>query len=118
MPCPVFFRFWNIIIEKIFKTSIPKISVVGFDEIFKGLEVDRSGWGVEPVKIFTPGTIAGLRNLEEFVEKRIKAYGAKRNDPNVSALSNLSPWVNMGQVSCWGYDSGGGGGDGLSVHIK
>ena len=30
---------------------------------------------------------------------RFKAYGSSRNDPNVAALSNLSPWVNMGQIS-------------------
>ena len=63
------------------------------------MEVDRKGWGVDPVDTFTPGTKAGLFNLEEFVKKRIKAYGAKRNDPNEEALSNLSPWVNMGQIS-------------------
>ena len=67
--------------------------------VYKGLDVDREGWGVEPVTTFTPGTKAGLENLQEFVSKRIKLYGAKRNDPNESALSNLSPWVNMGQIS-------------------
>ena len=66
--------------------------------VYKGLKVDRQGWGVEPVTSFAPGTRAGLANLQQFVEKRIKAYGASRNDPNVAALSNLSPWVNHGQV--------------------
>ena len=75
-----------------------QISGLDFDEVYKGLKIDRTGWGVEPVKTFTPGTRAGLCNLEEFCAKRIKEYGAKRNDPNVSALSNLSPWVNNGQV--------------------
>ena len=72
---------------------------ISFDSVYNSLEVDRKGWGVEPVEMFAPGTSAGLKNLKEFVGQRFKAYGSKRNDPNVAALSNLSPWVNMGQVS-------------------
>lgn len=70
-----------------------------FEVIEKGLEAERSGWGVEPVKTFQPGTRAGLLNLQVFVEARLKVYGSSRNDPNAEALSNLSPWVNTGQVS-------------------
>jgi len=70
-----------------------------FEAVYNSLEVDRKGWGVEPVDTFPPGTSAGLGNLKEFVNKRIGAYGKQRNDPNVAALSNMSPWVNMGQVS-------------------
>lgn len=70
-----------------------------FETVYNSLDVDRKGWGVEPVDTFLPGTTAGLKNLNDFVDKRIKAYGSQRNDPNVAALSNMSPWVNMGQVS-------------------
>jgi len=97
----VFFTESDLIIFCLYKnleTCGLQISGLDFDEIYKGLKIDRTGWGVEPVKTFTPGTRAGLCNLEEFCAKRIKEYGAKRNDPNVSALSNLSPWVNNGQV--------------------
>jgi deoxyribodipyrimidine photolyase len=69
-----------------------------FDLVLKNAEVERSGWGVSPVDTFQPGTLAGLANLQEFVESRLKAYGSSRNDPNAGALSNLSPWVNTGQV--------------------
>ena len=44
------------------------------------------------------GTRAGLANLEQFVEKRLKKYGDKRNDPNEKALSDISPWAHFGQV--------------------
>jgi len=75
------------------------VTDISFESVYNTLEVDRKGWGVEPVEMFAPGTCAGLKNLKEFVGQRLKAYGSKRNDPNVAALSNLSPWVNMGQVS-------------------
>ena len=81
----------------LYKGKVPRPD---FDEIYSSLEVDTEGWGVEPVSdFFPPGTEAGLENLHDFVSKRIKAYGKSRNDPNVNALSNMSPWVNMGQVS-------------------
>lgn len=76
-----------------------KVGKANFEAVYNSLEVDTKGWGVEPVGNFPPGTNAGLKNLKEFVDKRIKAYGGQRNDPNVAALSNMSPWVNMGQVS-------------------
>lgn len=76
-----------------------KLPEPDFDLVLKNLDIERSGWGVEPVKTFQPGTRAGLHNLEQFVEQRLKAYGSSRNDPNAGALSNLSPWVNTGQVS-------------------
>jgi deoxyribodipyrimidine photo-lyase len=67
---------------------------------YKGLQVDREGWGVAPVSDrFSPGTMAGLANLQGFVQERIKGYGARRNDPNAAVLSDLSPWINHGQVS-------------------
>jgi len=76
-----------------------QICDVDFALIYKGLEVDKTGWGVQPVDTFAPGTKAGHANLQQFVAQRIKVYGSKRNDPNVAALSNLSPWVNHGQIS-------------------
>jgi len=76
-----------------------EVGKINFKAVYNSLEVDEKGWGVESVETFPPGTSAGLKNLKEFVEKRIKVYGGQRNDPNVAALSNMSPWVNMGQVS-------------------
>ncbi len=35
-----------------------------------------------------------FRMLKSFVDTRLKIYAEKRNDPNVNALSNLSPWYN------------------------
>ena len=90
---------------KIINNNIPEqIPETDFEMVLKSLEVERSGWGVEPVDTFQPGTRAGLHNLEQFVEKRLKGYGSSRNDPNAGALSNISPWVNTGQVPVRGSD--------------
>lgn len=79
------------------KTKIPEPD---FDLVEKSLSVERSGgWGTGPVATFQAGTRAGLANLQDFVESRLKGYGATRNDPNAGTLSNLSPWVNHGQIS-------------------
>ena len=69
-----------------------------FKSVLDSLDIDRTGWGVEPPATFTPGADAALANLQEFVAKRLKVYDKSRNDPNVEALSRLSPWVNHGQV--------------------
>lgn len=62
-----------------------------------GIQVDEK---VGPVDdYFTPGTKAGLENLEAFARTRLKAYGTSRNDPNVKALSDISPWAHFGQIS-------------------
>lgn len=43
-----------------------------------------------------PGTKAGLAVLESFIDVRLKLFDSRRNDPNVAALSQLSPWIRFG----------------------
>ena len=77
-----------------------KVAGADFAAVYASLKVDREGWGVAPVdEHFAPGTEAGLANLEQFVSSRLKHYSSDRNDPTKFALSNMSPWVNHGQVS-------------------
>lgn len=45
-----------------------------------------------------PGYRNGIDMLESFISKRLKVYD-KRNDPNIDALSNLSPYFHFGQIS-------------------
>lgn len=47
----------------------------------------------------TPGEAAAHRVLEQFLADRINDYAAKRNDPNESVLSNLSPYLRWGNIS-------------------
>jgi len=68
-----------------------------FATVYTGLEVDMSVMPVD--EHFKPGTKAGLANLQTFVSSRLSGYSTDRNNPNKAVLSNLSPWVNHGQVS-------------------
>ena len=54
---------------------------------------------VKSVEWAQPGTVHGYEMLASFITNRIKIYNTKRNDPNVKALSNLSPWFHFGQLS-------------------
>ncbi len=55
----------------------------------------------EPAKVdwVTPGEKAGYKTLETFISSRLHGYASKRNDPNESAQSNLSPYITFGQIS-------------------
>lgn len=72
--------------------------VFNLERALKSLQVDRT---VGPVsqELFKPGAAAGKRQLEEFLKKRLKAFGQLRNDPTKEALSGLSPWIKFGQIS-------------------
>mmetsp|Transcript_104278 Transcript_104278/g.185349 ORF Transcript_104278/g.185349 Transcript_104278/m.185349 type:complete len:406 (-) Transcript_104278:435-1652(-) len=72
----------------------------GFDlqAALKSLQVDRK---VGPVSeaLFKPGSVAGQARLKDFIQTRLKIFGALRNNPNKQALSGLSPWIKFGQLS-------------------
>jgi len=70
-----------------------------WESVEKALKVDRKGYGVEPVEWAVPGTRGGHDRVHKFVTECLKIYADKRNDPVVDALSNISPWVNFGQIS-------------------
>lgn len=90
------FYLSNMKSPHLFTTQIPKAN---FESVLNYLDIDRKGWGVEPTEKFQAGTKAALENLEEFVKGgRLKVYDKSRNDPNVEALSQVSPWINHGQV--------------------
>lgn len=36
--------------------------------------------------------------LESFINKRIKVFGSKRNDPTIDGLSKISPWLHFGKT--------------------
>ena len=69
---------------------------IDWDLVKKEQKVDES---VKSVEWAQPGTVHGYEMLASFVTNRIKIYNTKRNDPNVKALSNLSPWFHFGQLS-------------------
>ncbi|XP_061588872.1 CPD photolyase isoform X3 [Cololabis saira] len=60
------------------------------------LQVDRT---VAEPQWAEPGPAGGAAMLESFIDVRLKLFGSQRNDPNVAALSQLSPWLRFGQLS-------------------
>ena len=71
-------------------------SIEDWKNVLKSLKLDHT---VKPAHGIKAGTQAGFQCLLSFVDTRIKFYDDKRNDPNVDALSNMSPWFHMGNVS-------------------
>ncbi|XP_015793374.1 deoxyribodipyrimidine photo-lyase [Tetranychus urticae] len=62
----------------------------------KSLKCDRS---VPDVNWIKPGYRAGIKMLSDFVEKKIRWYNDKRNDPSQDVQSNLSPYFHFGQIA-------------------
>jgi deoxyribodipyrimidine photo-lyase len=46
-----------------------------------------------------PGSAAAEALLEDFIEERLNPYASERNDPNLNALSGLSPYLHFGHIS-------------------
>ncbi|CDQ80029.1 unnamed protein product [Oncorhynchus mykiss] len=85
---------------------------VDWAEALSSLEVDRT---VEEVDWAKSGTAAGIAMLESFIDLRLKNFATQRNNPNSSAVSQLSPWIRFGhlsaqrvvlQVKCCGKSAG------------
>ena len=53
---------------------------------------------VKPVSWVKPGYKQALNTLHKFIEN-INSYENDRNDPNIKASSNLSPYLHFGQIS-------------------
>lgn len=48
---------------------------------------------------WVPGPAAALQAVDRFCADRLKIYADKRNDPNIEACSDLSPYINFGHLS-------------------
>lgn len=66
------------------------------DAMLDALDLDAS---VAEVDWCAPGAAAAHATLASFCTERLKIFGAKRNDPNARALSNLSPYFHFGQLA-------------------
>uniref|UniRef100_A0AAY4A7S5 Deoxyribodipyrimidine photo-lyase n=1 Tax=Denticeps clupeoides TaxID=299321 RepID=A0AAY4A7S5_9TELE len=69
---------------------------IDWENTLSSLEVDRS---VGEVDWAQPGTTGGFSMLESFIDQRLQYFATHRNNPNVAALSQLSPWIHFGQIS-------------------
>lgn len=69
---------------------------IDWKKTLKSVDVDQSVGEVDWIK---PGYTHAVEMLESFIDKRLKLFGTKRNDPLVNALSNLSPYFHFGQIA-------------------
>ncbi|XP_041029258.1 CPD photolyase isoform X2 [Carcharodon carcharias] len=77
-------------------TSPLKSQLIDWDAAYAKLQVDLK---VKEVDWAKPGTAAGLTRMESFIEEQLKYFSTDRNNPNKTALSNMSPWFHFGQIS-------------------
>ncbi len=66
------------------------------DDVLQGMHPDKS---IPPVQELKPGPAAALGTLHSFILDKLYSYSEKRNDPNMQALSNLSPYLHFGHIS-------------------
>ena len=66
------------------------------DGLLQEMDLDRT---IKPVQWLTPGPAGAGDVLDDFMANRLALYQEKRNDPNMLALSNLSPYLHFGHTS-------------------
>jgi deoxyribodipyrimidine photo-lyase len=76
--------------------DLSPLSLESPDAVLAQLTIDRR---ITPVDTYHGGLSHALSNLSIFLSERLAIYPDKRNDPNVRALSNMSPYLHFGQIS-------------------
>lgn len=76
-----------------YQSELP-VTPVDWEQLLASRKTDRT---VTPVTWLKPGAKAGLKQLRTFIEDGA-GYAERRNDPNLDALSNLSPYLHFGQI--------------------
>jgi deoxyribodipyrimidine photo-lyase len=71
-------------------------AVIDWTTIQSKLQCDMT---IPPVAHIQPGTRAGLATLALFVTTKLGIYHDKRNQPQIDACSNMSPYFHFGQVA-------------------
>lgn len=94
----VLFIFWCDVLKKETRPLLihpfSTLQKIDWDQTLSSLKVDRT---VKETNWAQPGTCGGMAMLESFIDFRLKLFGNQRNDPNINALSQLSPWIHFGQ---------------------
>ncbi len=75
---------------------LDSLDLEGPDRIIKRLKIDTA---VGKVTGFRGGATEAERRLQDFLKNKLRDYAEQRNDPNVDAQSNLSPYLHFGQIS-------------------
>jgi deoxyribodipyrimidine photo-lyase len=76
--------------------KLDSLDLSDIGRVIRKLKIDTS---VGPVAGFQGGAREAKRRLSAFIRERLDDYAEKRNDPNLDATSNLSPYLHFGQIS-------------------
>jgi deoxyribodipyrimidine photo-lyase len=82
-------------VNKSMDLQLSSIDVSGPDDVMAGLKIDHS---VQKSGYYRGGQREASRRLDLFLAK-LDRYPQERNDPNLPALSDLSPYLHFGQIS-------------------
>ncbi|MCF8259740.1 MAG: deoxyribodipyrimidine photo-lyase [Melioribacteraceae bacterium] len=74
----------------------PNLEKVDWEKARNSLKINFS---VPEVDWLIPGESTAKSILEKFINQKLESYNQHRNDPNLNALSNLSPYFHFGQIS-------------------
>lgn len=66
------------------------------EAILGQLNIDRS---VSPVDNYIGGYSEAIKHLDDFIKNKLSDYDEKRGDPTTNYLSNMSPYLQFGQIS-------------------
>jgi deoxyribodipyrimidine photolyase len=80
-----------------FRAKLPSVDVTDVDLLLSSLAVDRS---VARTTDYVGGEKEARKRLRQFVRDKLSGYHSDRNDPNLDGVSNLSPYLHFGQISC------------------
>lgn len=80
-----------------FRAKLPSVDVTDVDLLLSSLAVDRS---VARTTDYVGGEKEARKRLRQFVRDKLSGYDSDRNDPNLDGVSNLSPYLHFGQISC------------------
>jgi deoxyribodipyrimidine photo-lyase len=69
---------------------------IDWERLLGDLPIDRS---IPEIDWLKAGEKAAHRTLKRFIDHTLSEYPLKRNDPNQSGQSNLSPYLHFGQIS-------------------
>ncbi len=78
------------------KLEFSSINLADLDGLLARLPLDR---GAGRVKTYIGGTGEAKKRLGIFIDRKLALYAEVRNDPNVDAVSQMSPYLHFGQIS-------------------
>lgn len=80
----------------IYRDNPAKVVKNDWEKIIKNLEID---FKVDEVDWLLPGEEEAEKMMNNFLCKKLTGYKENRNNPNVDAVSNLSPYLHFGHIS-------------------